>query len=55
MAADWEATARAAAGRVGASPNIKHKRKTAALFRAPVAAPVQLQVQAPEQTPETTQ
>ena len=55
VAADWEATARAAAGRVGASPNIKHKRKTAALFRAPVAAPVQLQVQAPEQTPETTQ
>ena len=54
VAADWEATARAAAGRVGASPNIKHKRKTAALFRAPVAAPVQLQVQAPEQMPETT-
>ncbi len=55
VAADWEATARASAGRVGASPNIKHKRKTAALFRAPVAAPVQLQVQAPEQTPETTE
>jgi len=53
VAADWEATARASAGRVGASPNIKHKRKTAALFRAPVAAPVQVQV--PEQTSETTE
>ncbi|MBX9834968.1 MAG: DEAD/DEAH box helicase, partial [Burkholderiaceae bacterium] len=37
VAADWEATARAQAGRAGMSPNIKPKRKMAALFSAPVA------------------
>ena len=59
VAADWEAAALASAsvGRAGTSPNIKHKRKTAALFRAPVAvaAPAAVPVPVPEAEPALSQ